>query len=186
MSYSEYKILTDGYQGSPFKLLSISQIGKGEYVRYFVIRYQNTTTKHFCEKVIDMDSDIHCCETYHYNTDMRPTRELDYDEEIKREDGKFVPQSHIPGDEDRTWVFDTLAQLHITHANLKVDTQMSGGFITFTILTTPDLGDALSGNTLLWKLHIKNEHNGYYSHRIMLITAKGNGADPFCYNTYVL
>ena len=128
MSYSEYNIYTDGYQGSPFKLLSISHINEAHGVSYFVIRCQNTTTKRFYEKVIDMDSHIHCGETYHYNTYMRPTPELDYNETIKREDDKFVPQSHIPGYKDRTWVFNTLAQLHITYANFKVETQTLGWF----------------------------------------------------------
>ena len=48
-------------------------------------------------------------------------RELDYDtksETIREMDEKFIPESYMPGDEIKTWIFNIAAQFHITQGRL--------------------------------------------------------------------
>ena len=175
MADSQHNVRPDGFQGS-FKLLSISEIKRARGV-YYVIRFQNTKTKRFHEKVIDVDGEPRCGGYYNYHTRFGPVsvRKLDYSDVIHKKDNKFIPQTYIPGDDDKTWVFDISAMLHIKYVEYKPTTGNHGGLMTFTI-TPSDLNEM---ETYLWKLHIESEHNGYYSHCVKMIDAKGNGDDPF-------
>ena len=178
---SEFNIIEDRQYEKKFRLLSVSKIVMPYNSFYFIIKAIDNDTGKIWEKIINVDSQITCCENYNFETEIcneEPNIPVVITSSQSDEYEKFIPQIYIPGDNDKIYIFDNDAHMKIKYAELKHGIGEAGGYVLFEIINEE--------NVVLWSLVVYNYHNGYYTHSVSVTETTDKKNQTVLIDNYVI